>query len=181
VHLSEDDMKLLAQKGVWIVHNPSSNLKLANGIAPVARMLQNGCKVLLGTDSVASNNSLDIWREMLLTALVQKGFFHDPTLLPASQVLKMAGPDAYQAIGFPDGGILKPGNLADLVLLELHPIDFFPPEQLLSHLVYSGGSAHVFATMVDGNWVYYDGAFPTIDADEVFFYLGRRHEVLREK
>lgn len=90
VWMDDEDIRLFAEKGVYIIHNPVSNLKLASGVAPIAKMLAAGCKVTLGTDGVASNNNLNLWEEIKLMPMLQKGTTLDPTVVSPAQVLAAA-------------------------------------------------------------------------------------------
>ncbi len=167
VHVNDEDIQIMAQKGVGVVHNPSSNLKLGNGIAPIQKMKGKGIVVGLGTDGVASNNSLDLWKEMYLCSLIHKGANQNPCLFSAEEVFRMATLDGHHVLGFPAVGILKKGYDADITFIDLDHIHYTPVSNLSSHLVYSGRSSDVVATMVQGKWIYYFGSYPQIDAQEV--------------
>ena len=120
VWFSDEDIALAAQYGVTIAHNPVSNLKLASGIAPVAKMLQNGCKVALGTDGVRpSNDNLNLWEEIKLMPLLQKGTSYDPTVISPAQTLAAATSTGAKAMGYRNLGLLKEGYIADLILLNI--------------------------------------------------------------
>ncbi|MEJ5229846.1 MAG: amidohydrolase [Pseudothermotoga sp.] len=164
VHVKQQDIKLLAAENFFVAHNPTSNLKLGNGISPVQRMLDQGVQVCLGSDGAASNNTLDIFYEMRLAALLQK--MDDPTNLSLNQCLAMATINGAKAIGLTAGRI-EVGVDADLVVLDIEKPWYLPREALKSHLVHSASSLDVFGTMVKGKWVYLDGTYPTIDQSEV--------------
>jgi len=137
VHLADDDLELLAATGCSVAHCPTSNLKLASGIAPVARMRQLGINVGLGTDGAASNNRLDMFGEMRLAALLAKGSSGDATTLPAREALRMATLDGATALGLGDEiGSITPGKAADLVAVSLKGLNTKPCYDPLSHLVY---------------------------------------------
>jgi 5-methylthioadenosine/S-adenosylhomocysteine deaminase len=137
VHLADDDMELLAATGCNVVHCPTSNLKLASGIAPVARMRQLGINVGLGTDGAASNNRLDMLGEMRLAALLAKGSTGDASTLPAREALRMATLDGATALGLGrEIGSITPGKAADLVAVSLKGLNTKPCYDPLSHLVY---------------------------------------------
>ena len=137
VHLADDDLELLAATGCSVAHCPTSNLKLASGIAPVARMRQLGINVGLGTDGAASNNRLDMFGEMRLAALLAKGTSGDATTLPAREALRMATLDGATALGLGDEiGSITPGKAADLVAVSLKGLNTKPCYDPLSHLVY---------------------------------------------
>lgn len=165
VHADEEDTKILADTGTHVVSCPVSNLKLYNGVAPIGRMLTENINVSLGTDGASSNNSLDIWREMSFFDLLHRNEF---TLKPLD-IINIASKNGYEAMGFENVGEIKKGLKADLTIVDISKAHYFPnvPERLLSHIVYSGNSGDVFATMVDGDWLYFDGEFKTIDVEEV--------------
>lgn len=167
VHVSDEDVQVLSERGAGVVHNISSNLKLGNGIARVLEMKERGIRVGLGTDGVASNNSLDLWKEMHLCALVHKGYREDPTVFPAEEVYRMATSEGHQILGFDKVGLLKDGNWADIAFVDLDQLHLTPSTHLFSHLVYAGRGSDVVATMVQGRWVYYFGSFPRIDQAKI--------------
>ena len=110
-------MHVLLRHGVGVAHNPTSNLKLASGVAPVTRMLALGLNVGIGTDGPASNNDLDMWEEMRLAALLAKGVTFDPTALPARQAFALATTHPARAVGMHDRGIIELGRRADLIAI----------------------------------------------------------------
>lgn len=165
VHLDEKDIAIMARTGASVLHCPSSNLKLASGIAPVEQMIKAGVNVSLGTDSAASNNRLDIWEEMRLAALLQKGVTLDATALNAETALKMATVNGAKALGFSQIGMLKEGMDADLIVVDLSSLHYQPEAPLPASLVYGGDSSDVIMTLVQGKVLYEDGVFPTIDME----------------
>ena len=151
VHLEEDDLELLAATGCSIAHCPTSNLKLASGIAPVARMRQIGINVGLGTDGAASNNRLDMFGEMRLTALLAKGSTGDASALPAREVLRMATLHGALALGLGDEiGSITPGKAADLVAVSLNGLNTKPCYDPVSHLVHAAGRECVTHVWIAG-------------------------------
>ena len=163
VAVDDDDIKILSEKHVNVVHNPTSNMKLASGCAPVQRMLDAGINVALGTDGAASNNNLDMLEEMHIAALIAKGFTGDPTALNASQVIKMATINGAKALGMEDSiGSLEVGKQADLIMLDGHSVFSRPRGEWLNNLVYSMGRSDVVMTMIDGKILMRDGAYTTI-------------------
>ena len=167
VYADEEDIQVLKDFNVSVAHNPSSNLKLANGIAPVEQMLQQGVNVCLGTDSVSSNNTLDLFKEMLLASLIHKGKTKDPRCIPASSSFKMATLNGAKAISEDGLGILEKGKRADIAFLDTTNINLFPFKNPISNIVYSGRGSDVIATMVDGEFIYYFGTYPKINEEAV--------------
>ncbi len=164
VYVTEEDMELLASKQVSVAHNPVSNLKLASGIAPVSKMLQKGVNVALGTDGVASNNNHDLFEELKLAAILQKGVTGDPTVLPAHEALKMATRNGAFAQGRENQiGMLKVGYDASMIMLNTNMTHLQPVHDPLSTAVYSARGFDVCMTMVRGKILYEDMAFRTID------------------
>ena len=167
VWCTDEDLKIMAEKGATLVHNPSSNLKLGSGIARTADALRAGVNVALGTDGCASNNNLNMFEEMHLAALLPKGFMKDPTVLTAEQVLDMATVNGAKALGRPDTGILKKGMKADIIALDMSAPHLRPTGDIPSLLVYSAQASDVCMTMVDGRILYEDGSYTTIDSARV--------------
>jgi len=151
VHLTDEDIQILAETGAQIAHCPTSNLKLASGIAPVARMRQMGINVGLGTDGAASNNRLDMFGEMRLAALLAKGSTGDASVLPAREILRMATLDGAKAIGLGDEiGSITPGKSADLVAVSLETLNTKPCYDPVSHLIHVAGRECVTHVWVGG-------------------------------
>jgi 5-methylthioadenosine/S-adenosylhomocysteine deaminase len=152
VHLDDADIELLATHGCHVVHCPASNMKLASGIAPVARLRARGINVALGTDGAASNNRLDVLSEMRLAALLAKVSSGDAAALPAAEVLRMATLGGALALGL-DGAIgsLAPGKQADVVAVDLSGIDNVPVYDPVSHLVHVAGRADVTNVWIAGS------------------------------
>lgn len=151
VHLSSDDIALAARYGMSVAHNPSSNMKLASGIAPVAAMLEAGINVGIGTDGAASNNKLDMLADTRLTALLAKVSTLDPTAVPAATALRMATLNGAKALGLDEQiGSVKAGKQADLIAVELTDVETSPVFDPISHLVYAAGREQVSHVWVDG-------------------------------
>jgi len=167
VHLSDEDIKLFAEKGANISHCIQSNLKLGNGIAPVKKMLDAGINVSIGTDGAASNNDLDMISEMHTTALVHKGVNQDATALPAETVLKMATANGAKTLGLKRTGELKRGFQADFFVLSFEEAHATPVYNPVSHLVYSSKSTDVTATYVAGQCLMKDRVLQTLDENEI--------------
>jgi 5-methylthioadenosine/S-adenosylhomocysteine deaminase len=157
-------MDLLARRRVKLSHCPRSNLKLGSGVAPIPELLARGVTVGLGTDGAASNNRLDLWSEMSLTARLHKGWHQDPTLLPARQVAALATREGARVLGLEDRiGALSPGKDADLVVLDLTAPHLTPMFDPYSHLVYAARGHDVRHVMVAGRWLMFDRHLTTID------------------
>ena len=168
VHLHGNEIDLLAEYGCHVAHCPSSNLKLASGIAPVAQLLAKGVNVGLGTDGAASNNRIDIFTEMRLSALLAKGVSEDATVVPAHQALEMATINAAKSMGLDHKiGSIEIGKLADLAAIKLSELATAPYYDPISHLVYSCGREHVTHTWVAGELRYSNGVYANIEPIEL--------------
>ncbi len=167
VWVDDDDIAILAKHGVTVAHNPASNLKLASGFAPVAQMIEGGVNVAIGTDGMASNNNHDMFQDMYLMAMLPKGNQLDPTAITPKQVVFAATRAGALAQGRDDCGLVKQGFAADLCVLDVAGPSWCPVNDMLTNVVYAGHGSDVVLTMCDGNVVYRDGAWPTIDIDRV--------------
>lgn len=168
VHLLNNEIEMLAEYGCHVAHCPSSNLKLASGIAPVAQLLAQGVNVGLGTDGAASNNRLDIFAEMRLSALLAKGVSGDATVIPAHQALEMATINAAKALGLDHKiGSIEVGKLADLAAVKLSDLATNPCYDPISHLVYTCGREQVTHTWVAGELRYSNGVYANIEPLEL--------------
>ena len=177
VHVSREEIKRLAKYGVKVVHNPASNLKLASGVAPVREMLDEGVEVVLGTDGPASNNSLDMFREMRLCALLQKWRTGDPSCMGAEEVLRMATLGGARALGIEGVGAVEPGRKADLILVDLASPHLVPPPRIISNIIYSAVGADVDTVIVDGKILMQNRKVLTLSEEEVM----RRAEKVAEE
>lgn len=173
VHVDEEDMDILARHGVRVAHNPQSNLKLASGIAPVARMLQKGITVSLGTDGASSNNNLDMLEEVRLAAMLAKVQAGDPKVVPASQALAMGTWMGAKAVGLSGVGKVEVGQKADIVLYNMDSPAWYPRHDRTSLLVYAASSADVDTVLVDGNILLRKGELTTIDLEKVTAEVGQ--------
>ncbi len=162
VWLSDDEMEILADRDVKVSHNPSSNMKLASGVSPVARLLQRSVNVSLGTDGAASNNNLDMFQEMKTASLLQKVNLEDPTALPAMDVFSMATLNGARALGI-DAGLIAPGKLADIVILNTRRPHLTPWRNPPSHTVYSASGADVDTVICDGRILLRDGELEVLE------------------
>lgn len=180
VHLTDEEIAMLAAHGVHVSHNPGSNLKLASGIARVADMRKAGITVSLGTDSSASNNNVDLFEEMRLATLLQKGTTLDPTAIPAAEALAMATADGAAAVWQADRlGRLAPGMKADFIAVDIDQPHFYPHTDLVSHLVYSASGHDVADVCVDGRWLMRNRELLTLDEERINHEANRRLERLR--
>ncbi len=166
VHVTDEDIDILADNGVSAVHNPVSNLKLGSGVAPVCAMLARGVNVALGTDGCCSNNSHDLFEEIKLAALLAKGTSLDPTKLPAYEAIKLATVNGARAQGR-DGqtGQVKKGLQADLILIGTHKPSMQPYYSEASAVAYAARGSDVRLTMIKGKILYENGEFTTIDIE----------------
>lgn len=168
VWLEEDDMKLLAKRGVSAVHNPCSNLKLASGCADVEGMIRAGMNVCLGTDSNVSNNTLDMFEEIRAATYMAKGRSLNPKALPAQAAVLMATVCGAKAQGRQkECGMIKVGMDADLIMLDFTQPHLMPCHDVMSHLAYAANGHDVVMTMVRGKILYAAGKYYTIDLDAV--------------
>lgn len=159
VHMSDEDIEIFKKRGLWAVLNPASNLKLASGIAPVKRFLDEGINLALGTDGAGSNNALDMFREMYLTSVLAKYRERDASAVDALSVLKMACVGGARAIGLDDCDAIAVGKKADLAVIDLHKPNMRPINNIAKNIVYSGSKDNVRLTMVNGRVLYENGEF----------------------
>lgn len=159
VHMTEHDLEIFRDRGLWAVTNPGSNAKLASGIAPLEQMRALGIHMAIGTDGPSSNNALDFFREMYLAAVLQKLRCGDAAALPADDVLHMATVGGAQAMGLTDCDVLAPGKQADLIVIDLQRPNMQPVHNVARNLVYSGSKENVRLTMIAGRVLYENGAF----------------------
>lgn len=169
VWMDEKDFEIFKKRGLTAVTNPASNLKLASGIAPIGRYLQEGIPVAIGTDGPASNNCLDMFREMFLTTALAKVRENDAAAVPAGEVLYMATTAGARAMGLSDCDDLAVGKKADLILLDLKQPNMQPMNNIVKNIVYSGSKQNVTLTMVNGQILYEDMKFNIgFDPEEIY-------------
>lgn len=166
VWLSDGDIKILAEYKVNISHNVISNMKLASGIAPVAKLIDAGASVSLGTDGCASNNNLDLFEEMKTAALLQKVSTMDPTVLPARKVLEMATVNGAKALGI-NSGMLKEGCNADIIIVDMKKPHLTPSYDVASHMVYAACGKDVRTTIVNGKILMEDYRVISLDEQSI--------------
>jgi 5-methylthioadenosine/S-adenosylhomocysteine deaminase len=176
IHIDEGEMRTLLHAGAGVAHNPSSNMKLASGLASVQKMLNLGLNVGIGTDGPASNNDLDMFEEVRLTAFVAKTVSNDPTAVPAATALKMATRLGARALHLGSvTGSLEPGKRADLILVEINPLHNSPrfrrdTDNIYSQLVYAGKATDVTDVMVNGKWLMHARELLTLNEMELAAY-----------
>jgi 5-methylthioadenosine/S-adenosylhomocysteine deaminase len=163
-----EDMRIFADHGCKVVHNPESNMKLASGVAPVSAMHKQGIVVGLGTDGCASNNDLDMFQEMDTAAKLGKAALLDPTVMSARTVLRMATCDGAKVLGL-DAlvGTLEAGKKADICIIDMNKPHLTPLYDEYSHLVYTVGGADVETVLINGKLVMKNRRLLTIDEEEV--------------
>lgn len=159
VWFEDADFEIYKKRGLTAVTNPASNLKLASGIAPVKRFADEGINLAIGTDGAASNNCLDMFREMFLTTALAKVRENDASCISADEVLYMATAGGAHAMGLEDCDSLAVGKKADLILLDLQQPNMQPENNIVKNIVYSGSKQNVKLTMVNGKILYEDGKF----------------------
>ena len=169
VWVEDRDIEILSQKGVSVAHNPVSNLKLGSGVMPLRKLLDAGVNVGLGTDGVASNNRLDMLREMQTAAILHKGVMRDPAITVAKEMFPLATRNGALAQGRPDCGRIEVGYRADLVLIDRNSIHNMPSYDDYAMLAYSADRSDVLLTMVDGRILYRNGAYTSIDEERLRF------------
>ncbi|MEN6643785.1 MAG: amidohydrolase [Armatimonadia bacterium] len=168
VRLTDEDIEILTEKHVGVVHCPGSNMKLGSGFQPLPALLSAGAVVGLGTDGAASNNNLDLLEEARLAALIHKGYTGDPTVVSAREAMRLATRGGAEAVGLGDRiGTLEPGKRADFILVDLSGPHTQPVFDVLSQMVYDARSSDVTTTVVDGKVLVRNGEFTHIDVTEV--------------
>ncbi len=168
VYTDKEDLALLKQCGVVPVINGGSNLKLASGIAPVYSMLYSDMSPAIGTDGTASNNASSMFREMYLFSCLQKHAMKDAAAVPAESALLAATENGYRALGF-EGGSLRKGNFADIVLIDLHSPNMYPHSDHKKSLVFSADNSNVLMTICGGNVVYDQGEYHIGESPETIY------------
>lgn len=169
VKVTPSDIALMAKKNVSVVTNPASNMKLGNGFAPVPEMIEAGINVCLGTDGAASNNSLNMFREIGLLTLIHKGTHNTPVCIGAGEAIKMATVNGAKALGLENTGEIKTGYKADLAILDLNTPSMVPRNDMLSGLAYSANGSEVDTTIADGEILMEGRELKTIDLERVLY------------
>ena len=168
VWVNDDDLQIYKDKNVWAIINAGSNCKLASGIAPVQKMYDKNINVAIGTDGPASNNCLDMFREMFLIAATQKISLCDASVPDANKILYSATVGSAKSMGLDNCDVIDVGKQADLIVIDMHRPNMQPINNISKNIVYSGSKENIKLTMVDGKILYQDGEFKTIDIEETY-------------
>lgn len=168
IHMTEEDINVFRKRGLYVVTNPASNLKLASGIAPIKEYLEKNISVAIGTDGPASNNCLDMFREMFLVAGLSNLRERDAASINALKVLHMATVNGAKAMGLNDADVLAAGKLADIIMIDLQQPNMQPIHNIEKNIVYSGSKSNVKMTMIAGRILYYDGQYIGQRADCIY-------------
>lgn len=174
VWVDDADIEILADRGVFVAANPVSNMKLGSGFAPLAKMLERGVRLCLGTDGMASNNNNDMMQDMYLFALLPKGDMRNPALITPQEALFAATRQGALSQGRSDCGMIEVGAKADLCVLDISGPSWTPMTNPLVNVVYAGHGSDVCLTMCDGRVVYEDGIWPTLDIDQAKYEVSSR-------
>lgn len=173
VWLNENDMDILREKNVSIVHNPESNMKLGSGFAPVTKFLAKGINVALGTDGAASNNNQNMVEEMHCASIIHNGYLNDAEVMNPQQVIKMATLNGAVAQGRSDTGVLEVGKKADICAFDLSAPHLWPNINTMALITYSAQASDVCMTMVNGKVLYENGEYRTLDKERIIFEANR--------
>lgn len=176
VWIEGEDFDILAEKGVTVACNPVSNMKLGSGFAPVPAMLEAGINVALGTDGCASNNNLDMFQDLFAMSLAYKGAACDPCAVTPEQALFAATRAGALSQGRADCGLVKEGMRADLIVLDTSGPSWSPMSNAVSHAVFAGHGFDTVLTMVDGEVLYRDGTWPSMDVEETKAHVSESFE-----
>lgn len=172
--VDDEDLAILAEKGVHVAHTPKTYLKLAMGVAPLPQFLEHGVRVALGTDGPASNNDLNLLEVLRITGLYHKNALGKPEALPRTALLRLATRAGAQAMGFAGSGVLAPGRPADLILLDTRAPHWFPRHDLAAGVVYAAHPSDVSHVFVDGELLLRDGELLTLDEERIRYEAERR-------
>ncbi len=169
VWLSDYDIKILKEKNVAVIINASSNAKLASGVANVEKLRANGITLCIGTDGAASNNSLDMFKEMTLIYSLAKLTNMNPEAGNPIDILKMATVNGARVLGLNDCDVIATDKLADIMLLDLNQPNMQPMHNIVKNIVYAGNKSNVYMTMIDGKIVYENGQYGIdVDIDDIY-------------
>lgn len=168
VWVDDSDLEIYKKRGVWAVINAGSNCKLASGIAPVSKMMDIGINLAIGTDGPASNNALDMFREMYLIAATQKINDCDAASTDANAILKAATIGSAHCMGLDECDVIDEGKTADLIVIDMHRPNMQPINNITKNIVYSGSKENVKMTMINGKIFYENGEFINTDIERIY-------------
>ena len=178
---SDKEIEILAKRNVGVVHNPTSNMKLSSGVAPISKMIEAGVLIGLGTDGAASNNDLDMWEEMRLASLLQKVTSMNPEVLSAIEVLRMATSNGAMIIGMENEiGIIAKGMKADIIQIAYDDVHHIPSYDIASHLVYVSDEQDVVNVIIDGKLIMHQKQFLTLDVQRIREDVASISDMIRE-
>lgn len=176
VHMTDEDLDIFRDRGMTVVTNPGSNVKLASGIARITDMMDKGINLAIGTDGPASNNCLDMFREMFLATGLAKLYEKNASAVDAHEVLRMATANGARAMEIPDADMLAEGKLADIIMIDLHQPNMQPLNNITKNIVYSGSKQNVKMTMINGEILYENGEYrKDVDAEAIY---ARANEII---
>lgn len=178
VWVTPEDVEIFRRCGVTVAHNPTSNMKLGSGFAPIPEILAEGVNVSLGTDGSSSNNNLNMLEELHLASLIHNGYRHDAALMPARTTIAMATRNGALAQGRTDTGMLAPGKKADLIAIDLNRPHLYPNLDTAGLIAYAVQGSDVVMTVADGKILYENGEFLTLDKDRILFEARKAVEEL---
>ncbi len=182
VWVSDSDIEIMREHGVSVAHNPQSNMKLASGIAPFAKMAAAGINVSIGTDGPSSNNDLDMWEEMRSASFLQKVATLDPCIFPAYEVLRMATVNGARALGLEgEMGQLRKGMKADIILLDIEKPHLYPQTDIVANLVYCAKASDVETVFVDGRKVVENRRLLTMNQAALCLEAQERFEAIKDR
>ena len=168
VWLDDNDIEIYKKRNIWAIINACSNAKLASGIAPVSRLIDEGIGIAVGTDGASSNNALDMFREMYMISATQKLKDNDAASTDANSILKAATIGSAKCMGLDDCDVIDVGKKADLIVIDMHRPSMQPINNISKNLVYSGSKDVVKMTMVNGKILYSNGEFIGIDTEKIY-------------
>ncbi len=180
VHITDEDIEILSDNKVGIAHNPGSNMKLGNGVAPLTKLIDKNVLVGLGTDGPASNNNLDMFEEIRLAALLQKVINESPVSINAEQALALATCSGAKALKRDDIGVIEAGKKADLTIIDFNQPHLQPEGDPIANIVYSAAASDVETVIVDGKILFNQGEFLTLDREKIIHEANRRAKRLRQ-
>ncbi len=178
VHLTENDKKILKKNEIYVVSNPCSNSKLASGIADLKGLDEYGINLALATDGPASNNSLNMFKEMYLASVLQKLKYNSAKSMDATKILKMAIINGAQMLGYDKLCAVEKGSIADLVVIDLNKPNMQPINNIAKNIVYSGDNSNIYMTMINGKVLYKDGEYLACDSEKIIYEANKAKEAL---